>query len=173
MWKHVRAMLALPGVMAVLVPAAILYFTGIDNFDLWSRALAVRIALAAIGVVFLGIGLVLFVATNRLFARIGRGTLAPWDPTSRLVVEGVYRHVRNPMMSAVFAVLLGEALLTASVGVFLWLVVFVTAVTILIPLVEERWLREQFGAEYEEYCRHVPRWIPRLRPWRNEANDPA
>jgi hypothetical protein len=43
------------------------------------------------------LGLVLMVATIRLFVVVGRGTLAPWNPTKRLVVQGVYRHVRNPM----------------------------------------------------------------------------
>ena len=51
-----------------------------------------------------------------LFARVGEGTLAPWDPTRRLVVESPYRRVRNPMISAVLAVLTGEALVLGSPG---------------------------------------------------------
>jgi protein-S-isoprenylcysteine O-methyltransferase Ste14 len=30
---------------------------------------------------------------------------------------------------------------------------------------EEPTLRAKFGADYEEYCRNVPRWIPRTRAW--------
>ena len=30
---------------------------------------------------------------------------------------------------------------------------------------EEPTLRRMFAAEYEEYCRNVPRWLPRVRPW--------
>jgi protein-S-isoprenylcysteine O-methyltransferase Ste14 len=30
---------------------------------------------------------------------------------------------------------------------------------------EEPTLRKMFGSDYEEYCRTVPRWIPRLHAW--------
>jgi protein-S-isoprenylcysteine O-methyltransferase Ste14 len=165
MWKHLRAITLLPGTMTLLIPGTIFYFTGSDTFDLWNRAPAARWALMMLGVCFLAIGLGLFVATNRMFAKIGKGTLAPWDATQRLVVKGIYRHVRNPMMTAVFSLLLGEALITASLGILIWFVVFATAVSILIPLAEEPMLVKQFGAEYEEYRRHVPRWIPRTSAW--------
>ena len=52
--------------------------------------------------------------TNRLFATIGHGTLAPWNPPEKLVVRGVYRHVRNPMITGVFCILLGEAVFFGS-----------------------------------------------------------
>ena len=58
--------------------------------------------------------------TISLFARVGQGTLAPWDPTQRLVVLGPYRHVRNPMISGVLAILLGEAALLGSPPLLVW-----------------------------------------------------
>src|SRR3990170_1038321 len=93
-WKHIRAILLLPGVVTVVVPAIIIYRTGTDPF--YST---IRILLAFLGVILVGLGLVLLVATNRHFAKMGKGTLARWNATSQLVVEGVYRHVRNPMIS--------------------------------------------------------------------------
>src|SRR3954453_4032077 len=57
------------------------------------------------------------------FAWHGRGTPAPAAPTERLVVEGAYRHVRNPMYVAVLAVVLGQVLLFASGGLLGYLVV--------------------------------------------------
>lgn len=111
------------------------------------------------------LGLVLVVATIRLFVTVGKGTLAPWIPTQRLVVQGIYRHVRNPMISGVFFVLLGEAVLAASLPIFCWFVVFVVGNAVYIPLAEEPGLVQRFGADYEEYRRNVPRWLPRLRPW--------
>lgn len=162
MWKHLRAIVLLPGVVTVVVPAIIIYSTGTQPF--YST---IRILLALFGVVLVGLGLVLLVATNRHFAKIGKGTLAPWNPTSQLVVEGVYRHVRNPMISGVFAILLGESLVAGSVPLFVWFLVFVTINAIYIPFFEEPGLKRRFGADYDEYRRHVPRWIPRLRPWIN------
>ncbi len=164
-WKHLRAILLLPAVMTVVIPATIVYRAGTDTFGLWQTAPSVRLIAAAVGLVSFGLGLALFAATNRLFAIVGRGTLAPWDPTQQLVVEGVYRHVRNPMISGVFCILLGEALLAASAALFCWFMLFVAINATFIPLVEERWLSRQFGAQYTQYRKHVPRWIPRLKPW--------
>jgi protein-S-isoprenylcysteine O-methyltransferase Ste14 len=103
--------------------------------------------------------------TVSLFARIGKGTLAPWDPTSRLVVVGPYRHVRNPMISGVLTVLLGEAALFGSLPLLVWFGAAFAVNAVYFPLVEEPGLRERFGGDYEAYCAKVPRWLPRLRPW--------
>lgn len=102
------------------------------------------------------------------FALVGRGTPAPIAPPSRLVVSGLYRHVRNPIYIALVAVILGQGLLFADprllvYGVGLWLFFHLTVV-----FSEEPWLRDSFGAAYEVYCAHVPRWIPRLTSWRGE-----
>src|SRR5262249_55619353 len=118
-----------------------------------------------VGCVFICLGLVLMVATIRLFVMVGKGTLAPWNPTQRLVVEGVYRCVRNPMISGVMSILLGEAVLAASLPLFIWFVIFVIVNAIYIPLAEEPGLAKRFGDDYLDYKRNVPRWIPRMRAW--------
>ena len=105
------------------------------------------------------------IATIRQFATVGEGTLAPWEPPQRLVVRGVYRHVRNPMISGVLFVLLGESALTASAPLCRWFLIFAVINAIYIPLSEEPGLIKRFGDEYRTYKRNVPRWIPRLTPW--------
>lgn len=167
--KQIRAILFLPGTVAVAIPALILYRGGFDTLDLVDRAPALRILLAVFGVLLVVVGITLFVATNRAFALIGRGTLAPWDPPRKLIVVGVYRRVRNPMISGVFAVLLGETLVTASIPLLALTLLFAAVNAIYIPLVEERGLLRRFGADYETYRRHVPRWIPRPTPWQPEG----
>ena len=92
-----------------------------------------------------------------MFARIGDGTLAPWDPTHKMVVQGVYRHVRNPMISGVFCVLLGEAVLFGSLVVFGWFVLFLLANLLYIPGLEERDLEKRFWEAYRQYKRNVSR----------------
>ena len=155
--------------MTVLIPSIIVYRSRTDTFDLWSYSPAVRILVGLVGVVLIGVGLALMIATNRLFVTVGQGTLAPWNPTEHLVVEGIYRHVRNPMITGVIAILLGESLLAASRPLFFWFLIFVTINVTFIPLFEEPDLLKRFGADYDEYRRHVPRWIPRLKPWFKEA----
>ncbi len=166
-WKHLRAILLLPFMVTVVVPGVIVWLTGPDPLGLWESAPATRFALPFAGLLFVGLGLVLLVATIRLFVTVGQGTLAPWNQTQRLVVRGVYRHVRNPMISGVFFVLLGEAFLAASLPLLVWFAVFVAANAVYIPLAEEPGLAKRFSDEYLAYQRNVPRWIPRLTPWRN------
>ena len=129
---------------------------------------AVRLALPIIGCVFICLGLALMVATIRLFVTVGKGTLAPWNPTQQLVVQGIYRHVRNPMISSVFCILLGEALVAASLQLFQWFLLFVVINAVYIPLFGEPGLVKRFGADYLTYKQNVPRWIPRISAWRSE-----
>jgi len=101
------------------------------------------------------------------FGRTGHGTPAPIAPPKRLVVVGFYRYVRNPMYVGFFAgwtglwVIFGRANLAALTVA----AIAVAAVVLFVRLYEEPTLRKLFGADYEEYCRNVPRWLPRLRPW--------
>jgi len=158
-----RAILILPGNVLVVVPALVLWLSG------WSPA-AWQVSLATFGalalaVVLAGLGLTLMVRTVALFARRGKGTPAPWDPPRRLVVEGVYRHVRNPMISGVICVLLAEALAFWSWPLAAWAAVFIAANTLYIPLIGEPGLEKRFGEAYRIYKANVPRWVPRLKPW--------
>jgi protein-S-isoprenylcysteine O-methyltransferase Ste14 len=105
------------------------------------------------------------------FAWHGRGTPAPSAPTERLVVEGAYRHVRNPMYVAVLALVLGQVLLFASWGLFTYLVLLGITINAFVRTYEEPTLREGYGRSYEEFCENVPRWLPRLTPWRGATSD--
>jgi protein-S-isoprenylcysteine O-methyltransferase Ste14 len=134
---------------------------------LWRSGADVEPVTAVIGVLIALAGLALVVWTVRLFATLGRGTLAPWDPTARLVVRGPYRHVRNPMITGVALILTGEAVFFRSWGIAVELALFAVVNAIYFPLMEEPGLQRRFGAEYDEYRAHVPRWVPRLRPWRD------
>lgn len=96
------------------------------------------------------------------FAVRGKGTPLPLDPPKKLVVEGPYRIVRNPMYWGVGSVVLGEAAIFHSVALTELAAVFVVGVIVFVLLVEEPALRRNFGEEYEEYCRRVPRWLPRF-----------
>ena len=104
------------------------------------------------------------------FALQGLGTPAPIFPTQHLIVKGFYRFVRNPMYVAVVSMVLGQALLFGNpqlllYGVIAWLGTFLFVLTY-----EEPTLRRTFGAEYDTYRANVPRWIPRLTPWRSKMN---
>jgi protein-S-isoprenylcysteine O-methyltransferase Ste14 len=101
------------------------------------------------------------------FGWTGRGTPAPIVPPKRLVAVGFYRYVRNPMYVGFFAGWLGLWIIfgRATTGAITGAVIFVLCVVLLVLLYEEPTLGRMFGADYEEYCRNVRRWIPRMRPW--------
>ena len=160
--KHIRAILLLPVMATIIIPAAVVATGGPASAD-WPLPFPFDVGGQAIGVLLIGLGLGLIVNTIALFVRLGHGTLAPWDPTQKLVVRGVYRYVRNPMISAVFCVLLGEAVVLRSIHLLGWFVLFVALNLIYIPLVEEPRLERRFGDDYVQYKRDVPRWIPRSR----------
>lgn len=160
--RHVLAIAILPFTVTILVPAWIAERYGIVPAP---GASAAVLLLQGGGLVVLAIGLVLFLSSLRRFASEGEGTLAPWDPPRRLVVRGPYRFVRNPMISGVVFVLTGEAMLLASRPHAIWAVTFLGINLVYIPLLEEPMLRSRFGEAYREYCRHVPRILPRVRPW--------
>ncbi len=171
MWKHVKAVILLPFMVTVVIPALILYSTGIGGIAI-QRPVPWNVLMVGGAVVLLAVGLALFVTTVWLFARIGKGTLAPWSPPQHLVVVGPYRHVRNPMASGVVFILLAEALFFGSFSLLGWFGFFLLMHSIVIPLVEEPDLEKRFGEEYLRYKRNVPRWIPRLAPWQDTVQPP-
>ncbi len=100
------------------------------------------------------------------FALQGLGTPAPVFPTRHLVVSGLYRYVRNPMYLAVVSAVLGQGLLLGNpailaYGALVWLLCHLFVLGY-----EEPTLRASFGSGYKAFCAEVPRWIPRLTPWR-------
>jgi protein-S-isoprenylcysteine O-methyltransferase Ste14 len=101
------------------------------------------------------------------FGRTGHGTPAPILPPTKLVVVGLYRYVRNPMYVGFLVGWVGLWVVfgRASVAAIAVACAVVVGVNLFVAFYEEPTLRRMFGAEYEEYCRNVRRWIPRRRPW--------
>jgi len=102
------------------------------------------------------------------FGWTGGGTPAPVAPPQRLVVVGFYRYVRNPMYVGFITgwvclwILFGRA----SIAALIIALTTVLIVALFVRFYEEPTLRKLFGADYDLYCKNVPRWLPRLRPWR-------
>jgi protein-S-isoprenylcysteine O-methyltransferase Ste14 len=161
-WRQLRAVAPLPGVVTILVPTLILLRFGTNVGWGLGGAGALPVLFAAVAI---AAGFVLWLWTVRLFARLGMGTLAPWDPPRKLVVEGPYRHVRNPMISAVLVVLAGEAALFGSLALLAWCALFFAVTDFVFVLYEEPELERRFGPEYRTYRRNVPRWLPHRTPW--------
>ena len=154
--RHLLSIAILPTTVLVIVPRWVLSATEATDPP-WVMTVA--------GALVILVGFALFGWCVWLFARVGKGTLAPWDPTQRLVAIGPYRYVRNPMILGVATMLAGEALLFGSVALLAWLAIFVLINHTYFVSMEEPGLARRFGEQYDAYKAAVPRWIPRRQPW--------
>ena len=123
------------------------------------------------GLAPVALGILIYLWCSLSFVLAGRGTPIPTTSTQRLVVTGLYKYVRNPIYIAGVLVLAGEGLLFQSLGLFIYCLIMFGMLHIQI-LIEERSLIEDFGEAYALYQSKVPRWVPGLRPYREEASTP-
>jgi protein-S-isoprenylcysteine O-methyltransferase Ste14 len=148
-------LVAAPGLVAGLVPWLL---TG------W-RASHRPAAIAGLGAALVALGTGVLLHAFARFVVEGRGTPAPVAPTERLVVGGLYRHVRNPMYVAVGATIAGQGLLLGRPLLLAYAAAFWLVVAAFVRCYEEPTLSARYGEEYAAYRRAVPAWRPRLRPW--------
>lgn len=161
--RHLLSILLLPFLVVVGIPYWLI--TAFAKYDYrWGESLLIVWLPRSLGAIFLVAGFLLFSWCVILFARLGHGTLAPWDPTRNLVATGPYRFVRNPMISGVALMLIGESLLWGSWLLGIWAFSFVCINHIYFVVSEEPGLEKRFGENYRIYKAKVPRWVPRLRP---------
>jgi protein-S-isoprenylcysteine O-methyltransferase Ste14 len=153
-------LLVAPGVAAGLIPWLL---TGWDSTD------PPTLAKLAGGVLIVA-GASVLVAAFARFVIEGIGTPAPVAPPSQLVIGGLYRYVRNPMYLAVTTTIVGQAVQLGRPGLLLYAALFLAVVAGFVHWYEEPVLSERFGAAYEDYCRNVPAWWPRLHPWTPSAS---
>jgi protein-S-isoprenylcysteine O-methyltransferase Ste14 len=146
-----------PGVVAGVVPWLLTRWEAAD--PPWP--LAIRV----LGAVVLAVCVVVLVQAFVRFVREGRGTPAPVAPTERLVVGGLYRHVRNPMYVAVVGAVVGQALLLGRPVLLVYAAVAGAGMAAFVRGYEEPLLAARYGEQYAAYRRAVPGWVPRLRPW--------
>jgi protein-S-isoprenylcysteine O-methyltransferase Ste14 len=161
--EWISTVFILPLSILVFIPFIVLYITGYE-FKLNNAYLL------TIGIFLLLGGFTLAIITTRLFASLGKGTAAPWNPPKNLVIAGPYRYVRNPMLTSVFIMQIAEILIFNSTEIFWIFITFLILNMFYFPLVEEKKLECRFGKDYIEYKRNVPRYIPRLIAWQPNKN---
>jgi protein-S-isoprenylcysteine O-methyltransferase Ste14 len=154
-WLVIRSVfftIVFPGTVNIVIPYFIIAGRAGGQANPWR----------CLGLLPMGLGALVVFRCIRDFAIAGRGTLAPIDPPKQLVVQGLYRFVRNPMYVGTLCILLGESLLYRSPWLLLYAVGFFVAVNVFVRFYEEPVLLRQFGESYEAYRREVRRWWPTL-----------
>lgn len=144
-WKALFAFLALPGVVAFIVPL------------LWLRP--TDVSPGYVGMIFVAAGTSLLLWCVGEFYVAGRGTLAPWSPPKHLVTTGPYRWSRNPMYIGVLLILWGWAAGFQTRTLAVYAVAFTIGFHLRVLLAEEPWAARTFGSEWEGYKAAVPRWL--------------
>lgn len=126
-------------------------------------------AIRPAGWILIGLGIAgyLFCLLNFIF--VAQGPPLPGFEQENLMVNGLYRFVRNPMYVCWFAVLLGEAIHFRSQDLLFYLGFWFLFFHVKILCFEEPALRKKHGEAYAHYCASVPRWIPGLRRRKSEA----
>ncbi len=159
--RWLSAILLLPVNVTVIAPLLLFEFDPSQSSNL-AKSLSLFVGLLGLG---------LSISSVRLFAtKGGAGTPAPWDPINRLIINGPYRYVRNPMLIGVITILFCEALFFYSLPMLVYACAFVLANVIYFPYSEEPALVKRHGDEYQRYLNNVPRWIPRTKPYYSERS---
>src|SRR5215475_11989460 len=148
-----------PGSLAVWVPWTLCRWR-------FAPPLLGLFSLRILGALLITAGLPVLLDSFARFALQGLGTPAPIAPPRHLVVTGLYRYVRNPMYVAVVSLILGQAVLMGDWRLMVYGALFWLACHLFVLAYEEPTLQRTFGAEYQAFRANVPRWVPRVTPWR-------
>lgn len=141
-----------PGTVAVALPLSLLQPGGGPRWG----------GIGILGVLMMAVGATFYSWCAWDFSFTGQGTPAPIDPPKKLVARGLYRRVRNPMYLGVLLVGFGECFLFGSLAILRYMLVVALFFHVFVIFYEEPTLKAKFGADYEDYCKTVGRWTPRL-----------
>jgi protein-S-isoprenylcysteine O-methyltransferase Ste14 len=153
--KTVIFIIAVPGSVAIIIPIYLILPLDKNTIQLG--------VFSWLALPFWGVGLAILFWCAVDFVRKGQGTPLPADAPRHLVVDGLYRYVRNPMYVGVLLFVIGNAIWFGSPLLSLYAAILWVIFHIFVLLYEEQHLRKTFGVEYQQYCQTVPRWIPRFR----------
>jgi protein-S-isoprenylcysteine O-methyltransferase Ste14 len=90
----------------------------------------------------------------------GLPEIAPDRHPQPLLTEGIYSRIRHPRYVEALLVMASLALIANNLAAYVNWIIGIPSV-LLIVRIEERELRDRFGAEYDAYCARVPRFVPR------------
>jgi protein-S-isoprenylcysteine O-methyltransferase Ste14 len=163
-WRDLIMFILLPLNAILGVPIILLLlFRGLHPSWLWIFPMNIVLTIVGLALIFMGTFLVII--TTILFSKIGHGTVAHWDPPKKLVIRGVYRYMRNPMIFGILLTVFGEIVIFGSLSLVPYFLFLLIGHHLLFTKYEEPELIQRFGEDYLIYMKNVPRWIPRLKPW--------
>ena len=162
--EYFKVVLILPGNVLITIPMIIYFLT--KKFYLY-HLINLSNILFYLSLFFLILGFWLtFWSVQTFYNHGGDGTPGPWRPVTRLVIEGPYRYVRNPMLIGVFFLLLFESFFFSAMPIFFWFLIFFIANIFYFKKIEEKNLIKRFGEDYKNYFNKVNMLIPSFKPYK-------
>lgn len=147
--KNLVFTLVVPGTVAIYVPLIIVRGLSPDS-GIW----------LAVSFVFFLVGGSIYTWCVWDFAVFGRGTPAPIDAPTKLVVRGLYQYTRNPMYLGVLTIILGWVVLYKAPRLVLYALCVGLSFHCFTVFYEEPHLQRVFGSSYEEYRARVGTLAP-------------
>jgi len=158
--KTALAIIVVPGTACFLIPYLILSAGRVSL----TRPIGI---LQVLVIPIAALGLYMIIWVGIAFVRLGKGTPVPIDPPTRLVINGLYRYVRNPMYVGAILIVLAEVVYYGSWFLMLYAAGLWAMLHIALVIFEEPQLKRRYGKDYELYSIEVPRWIPRMDKYRS------
>ena len=152
------------GCLLAVITAGMVGLFSIRHF-LLSIEYGTSYPLVALGLVLLTLsGTMRFMIRNKLTIKVllGLPEVAPDRFPRELMTDGLYARMRHPRYVQLLIALAGYALIANYLAAYFMVALWVPAVYIIV-LLEEKELRDHFGEDYIEYCRRVPRFVPKLK----------
>ncbi len=119
-----------------------------------------------------GAGFISYIICSNWLVIVGKGPFVEFDPPTKFVSSGPYRWMRNPVAVSLLITVLGEAVFFGSIGILALFLLGIPLARFQVLRIEEPRLKARFGDSYVEYCRTVPRWLPRRPRPRQPASSP-
>ena len=142
--------------------------SGVGLFRIRHALLAVEFgtsySLIALGLLLLGVSIWLtfqILRPMRILTILGLPELAPEKRPQKLITTGIYAAIRHPRYLQLYLSFVGCAFIANYLALYLVVALWLPGLYVIV-LLEEKELRDRFGPAYEEYCRQVPRFIPRF-----------
>jgi protein-S-isoprenylcysteine O-methyltransferase Ste14 len=122
-------------------------------------------ALVVLGILCLALSATMRFAIQKRFTiktLLGLPEIAPHRYPRELITDGIYSRVRHPRYVQFLIALTGYALIANHLASYIVVALWLPAIHVIV-LLEEKELRDHFGEVYENYCRRVPMYIPKMR----------
>lgn len=126
--------------------------------SIWNMVPIIRYKGFSVVMLILGIGMVVY-GIYLWHAAVIKDKIDDGIMNNRLVTTGIYARVRNPIYSAFLIACTGVLLIYGNILLLFLPFLYWGFLTVLMRSTEEKWLRELYGKEYEEYCGSVNRCI--------------